>query len=57
MDGRRNMSQVVVDDEFDALAEAFLFLTPILYAKLIDWMNGSPPAGLTHERISKAWAK
>lgn len=45
------------DDDVDSMAEAFLFLTPILYAKLIDWMNGSPPAGLTHERIAKAWAK
>jgi AcrR family transcriptional regulator len=45
------------DHEVDSMAEAFLFLTPILYAKLIDWMSGSPPAGLTHERIAKAWAK
>jgi AcrR family transcriptional regulator len=45
------------DHEVDSMAEAFLFLTPILYAKLIDWMSGSPPAGLTHERIAKAWVK
>jgi AcrR family transcriptional regulator len=48
---------VEIDHDVDDMAEAFLFLTPILYAKLIDWMNGSPPAGLTHERIAKAWAK
>jgi AcrR family transcriptional regulator len=54
---KRNEPLLDADHEVDLMAEAFLFLTPILYAKLIDWMSGSPPAGLTHERIAKAWAK
>ncbi len=48
---------VDADDTFDAVAEAFVFLSPILYARLLDWLSGSLPAGLSHERISKAWAK
>lgn len=45
------------EDPFDSVAEAFVFLSPILYARLVDWLSGSLPAGLSHERISKAWAK
>jgi AcrR family transcriptional regulator len=45
------------DDAFDALAEAYLMLAPVLWARIIEWTHGSLPAGLTHERIRAAWVR
>jgi AcrR family transcriptional regulator len=39
----------------DYVAEAYLLLAPLTWARIIEWNHGALPAGLTHERLKKAW--
>jgi AcrR family transcriptional regulator len=44
-------------DDVDPEALAFLFMGPLLYHRIIEWVSGRPAIGLTDERLVSQWAR
>ena len=41
----------------DPLADAYILMAPLIWAKVIEWNSGSLPAGLTGARIRESWVR
>ena len=44
-------------DEFDLEAFSFLFVSPLIYFRLKEWVNGEKVRGLSDQRIAAMWAR
>ena len=56
MGERQRLSGVTVDG-LDLIAEAYVLMAPLIWAKVIEWNHGSLPGGLSAERIRDAWVR
>ncbi len=43
------------ESNLDPEALAFLFVGPLVYYKLSDWLTGEPKLGITEERLLRTW--
>ena len=46
---------ISVESGLDPEALAFLFVGPLVYYKLSDWLTGEPKLGITEERLLRTW--
>lgn len=44
-------------DAIDPEALAFLFMGPLLYHRIIEWVSGEPAIGLNDQRLINQWAR
>jgi AcrR family transcriptional regulator len=54
---RAFQAQASDPDTIDPEALAFLFMGPLLYHRVIEWVSGAPAIGLTDERLIEQWAR
>ncbi len=50
-----NAGGIAVESAIDPEALAFLFVGPLVFFKMTDWLTGEPKLGITDERLLRTW--